>query len=226
MVRQGVPPAPRPRGTGTFGGFGLLLLEPGLQLAGVIVEAFERLIQDPVLGLQGRVHVAHGAVELLVRDASLHVPASHKRTVKPRPPAAAGGAVRHPSLLRDALELRDRHKLHLPHGGSVRPFAPVPLGGLGVSRLVPMARGFAVTEATFDGRQRGRGREGRIKERNLTLLRACGLGRGLSCAGGPPETSGTWPPDPETHTHTHTLAHLDLCLCEDCGGTVPSHPPS
>lgn len=83
-VPQEVPPAPwRRGGGGTFGRFGLLLLEACVQLAGVIVETFERLMEDPVLGLHGRVHVLHGGVELVIRDASSHVPASHKHGVNP-----------------------------------------------------------------------------------------------------------------------------------------------
>lgn len=58
----------------TFGVFGLLLFEARVQLARVIVETSERLMEDPVLGLGGRVDAAHGGVDLVVRDASPHVP--------------------------------------------------------------------------------------------------------------------------------------------------------
>lgn len=58
----------------TFGVFGLLLLEAHLQLSRVVVETFEGLMEDPVLGLHGRVDAQHGSVQLVIRDASFHVP--------------------------------------------------------------------------------------------------------------------------------------------------------
>lgn len=58
----------------TFGVFGVLLLEARPQLSRVIVETFERLMEDPVLGLYGRVDIPHGGIKLVIRDASFHVP--------------------------------------------------------------------------------------------------------------------------------------------------------
>lgn len=58
----------------TFGVFGLLLLEARLQLSRVVVETFEGLMEDPVLGLHSRVDAQHGSVQLVIRDASFHVP--------------------------------------------------------------------------------------------------------------------------------------------------------
>lgn len=58
----------------TFGVFGLLLFEARVQLARVIVETSERPMEDPVLGLGSRVDAVHGSIDLVVCDASSHVP--------------------------------------------------------------------------------------------------------------------------------------------------------
>lgn len=58
----------------TFGVFGLLLLEARQQLSRGIVETFERLMEDPVLGLYSCVDILHGCIKLVICDASFHVP--------------------------------------------------------------------------------------------------------------------------------------------------------
>lgn len=86
----------------TFGVFSLLLLEARLQLPRVIVEAFERLTEDPILGLYSRVDILHGGIELVIRDASFHVPEVKQRSQTCHPISCIN-KVRCASVVRDII---------------------------------------------------------------------------------------------------------------------------